>query len=63
MHEMLYLIKPGLIIFSCIALSFLLALIVRGSWIPGVIVYRNAGRPRFVRPAPPDSGTSLEPCS
>lgn len=34
MHEMLYLIKPGLIIFCCVAFSFLLALINRGSWIP-----------------------------
>jgi hypothetical protein len=34
MHQMLYLIEPGLILISCIAFSFLFALINRGSWIP-----------------------------
>lgn len=34
MHNMLYLIKPGLVLICCIAFSFLIALVIRGSWIP-----------------------------
>ncbi len=34
MHQMLYLIEPGLILIFCIAFSFLLSLIGRGRWIP-----------------------------